>query len=78
MATPLHSFKNALESPSQGVCFENTQSEYHRSAFYVTSQCLLAMPLRCCGDACHHTVRTLAFRIFYLTPWDRRENAALV
>ena len=31
---------------------------------------LLAISLRCCGDAGHCTARTLAFRIFW-TPWDR-------
>ena len=34
------------------------------STHSVYSQRLLAMPLRCCGNACYHTARTPAFCIF--------------
>ena len=34
------------------------------SAFDANPKRLLAMPLRCCRDACDHTVRTSAFCIF--------------
>ena len=46
---------------SDGVCFEYAQSGHRRSAFYATPPCPMAMPLRCCGDACVRTVRTSAF-----------------
>ena len=50
--------------PSHGVCFEHAQSSRRRSAFYVIPQRLLAIPLRCCGDACDRTAGTSALYIF--------------
>ena len=48
-------------TPSDGVCFEYTQSAHRRSTFYATPPCPMAMPLRCCGDACVRTARISAF-----------------
>ena len=46
------------------AAFVLTMRTMHRLlVFYVTPQCLLAMPLRCCGDACDHTAGTLVFCI---------------
>ena len=56
---------------SHGVCFEHAQSSGRRSAFYVIPQRLLAIPLRCCGDACDRTAGISAFYIFL----GRREVA---
>ena len=50
--------------PSDGVCFEYAQSARRRSAFYAIPPRPMAMPLRCCGDACVLTARTSAFCIF--------------
>ena len=49
---------------SHGLCFEHAQSVRRRLAFYTITQCPLAMPLRCCGDACDRTARTSAIYIF--------------
>ena len=40
-----------MRTKSDGVCFEHAQSARRRSAHYAIPQRLLAMPLRCCGDA---------------------------
>ena len=54
-------YKDAERTPSDGVCFEYAQSAHRRSAFYATPPCPMAMPLRCCGDACVRTARYSAF-----------------
>ena len=46
-----------IRTPSDVVCFEHVQIARRRSAFYAIPQRLLAMPLRCCGDACDRTTR---------------------
>ena len=53
-----------IRTPRDGNCFEHAQSVHHCSAFFVNPQHLLAMPLRCYGDACDCTVHTSAFYIF--------------
>ena len=54
----------AERTPSDDVCFEYAQSARRRSAIYAIPLHQMAMPLRCCGDACVHTARTSAFCIF--------------
>ena len=54
---------NAERTPSDGVCFEYAQSAHRRSAFYAIPPRPMAMPLRCCGDACVRTARTSALCI---------------
>ena len=56
-ATQLRSY------PNDGV-FVHAQSARRRSAFYATPMRLVAMSLRCCGDACDRTACTSAFCIF--------------
>ena len=63
-----------IKTPSDGVCFEYAKSAHRRSAFYATPVCPMAMPLRCCSDACVRTARTSAFCNFL----GHREDAALV
>ena len=67
-----------IRAQSDRVCFEQAQIAGRRSEFYGIPQTLLAMQLRCWGNACDRTAVTSAFCIFSWTPWDRRENTALV
>ena len=60
-------YKNAERTPSDGVCFEYAQNAHSCLAFYATPPCPMAMTLRCCGDACVGTARTLAFCNFFDT-----------
>ena len=64
MATLRRPHCTLIRTANHGVCFEHTQSARRRSAYYVVPQRLLAMPLRCCRDACNRTARTSAFCIF--------------
>ena len=61
---PLCALLGFEQTPSDGVCFEYAQSAHRRTAFYAIPPRPMAMPLRCCGDACVRTAHTLAFCIF--------------